>query len=109
MKYLSVPYVFVFILSLLALSVFSPLIYAQEGAVERVADNFQAAVDQTLVGDGNADGVVDCDDYDLWVDAMEQNTNVAEVDYNRDAIVTIVDFETWRSNMANPALCASRS
>ena len=54
-----------------------------------------APVSETLIGDVNTDGVVDCDDANAYVGNLDQPAvgSLAELDLNTDGMVTVADAE----------------
>ena len=68
-------------------------------------DNFRWAMSLTgeiPLGDGNADGIANQDDYDLWVSQFGQSCTYSVTtpcaDFNRDGFVDAADYNVWRDN-----------
>jgi hypothetical protein len=49
-------------------------------------------------GDFNFDGLVDTDDYDLWVSAFDERLDLP-ADANNDGTVNAADYVAWRANL----------
>jgi len=58
-----------------------------------------------VTGDGNGDGVVNEDDYNLWRDNFGSTggNGAAEGDYNGDGTVDAADYVVWRKGMSDAA------
>jgi hypothetical protein len=54
-----------------------------------------------ILGDGDGDGVVDLDDYEIW--KSDFGTDSTRADYNGNGVVDLGDYAVWRDNLGATA------
>jgi hypothetical protein len=74
---------------------------------EYLIDNYDTLTSPpSLIGDFNADGIVDAADYTVWRDAVGANDR-PEIDVDNSGLVDAGDYALWRSNFGATSAAAA--